>query len=151
MPSRIPVVTDSRIIRVRVDGDNRLAAAVGGAARYLADLAGLTSEVVSQLQTTVVGTCRESFGYLTEAHPWLEVTLTRFSDRIEVAFGHVGEASPAVERKETGASAVQLIADAKGSAALASIDEIHYERQGDLEVTRLTKYIREDAQADKVY
>jgi hypothetical protein len=76
------VETEAKTIRLQIDSDPRLAAAVGGAARYLADSAGMEGDAVVQLQKAVVAACEEAFEYLTEAHPHLVVTLTRLSDRI---------------------------------------------------------------------
>src|SRR5215470_14111699 len=59
------VGSDAKSIRWQLDADIRLAAAVGGAARYLADAAGLENEAVSQLQSAILAACQEAFGHLT--------------------------------------------------------------------------------------
>ena len=82
--------TEPKTIRLRIDADPRLAAAVGGAARYLADAAGIENEAVAQLQSAVIAACREAFGNLSKDHPHLDVSLTRLSDRIEVSLSHEG-------------------------------------------------------------
>ena len=123
--------TEAKSIRLQIDADPRLAAAVGGAARYLADAAGMESEAVAQLQAAVIAACREVFAYLREGHPSLKVTLTRLSDRIEVSLSHEGAA-----RQGSGSD---------GRAVPAGIDRIQHETQGHLTVTRLTKYISQGA------
>ena len=82
--------TEPKTIRLQIDADPRLAAAVGGAARYLADAAGMENEAIAQLQSAVIAACREAFGHLSEDHPHLDVSLTRLSDRIEVSLSHEG-------------------------------------------------------------
>jgi hypothetical protein len=107
---------------LQLDADARLAAGVGGVARYLADIAGLENEPTSHLQAAVVAACQEAFEYLSQIHPHLDVTFTSYADRIEVALSHEGEGSPAV-----------------------GLDRIQYETQGSIAVTRLTKYISQGA------
>ncbi len=128
-------------MRLRIDADARLAAAVGGATRYLADAAGLECEAISQLQSAVVAACQEAFEHLTEDDPHLDVTLTRLPDRIEVALSHEGEASPAVGL-DTIAGFVLPSGDASARPAVFSgVDRVQYETQGSVAVTRLTKYV----------
>jgi hypothetical protein len=125
------VETEAKNIRLQIDADPRLAAAVGGAARYLADAAGMESEAVAQLQAAVIAACREVFAYLRKDHPSLHVTLTRLSDRIEVSLSHEGSAPQGAGRD--------------GREVPAGIDRIQHETQGNLTVTRLTKYISQGA------
>lgn len=128
---------DSKSIELQIDPDARLAAAAGGAARYLAESAGLANEAVAQLQKSIVAACLEAFEHLTEDHPHLKVTLTRFPDRIEVAVAHAGNAAPAVGLDQIAGFAGQL----GSSSALGGIDRAQYEASGGLAVTRLTKYL----------
>jgi len=90
------VATEPKTFRLLLDADARLAAAAGGVARYLADAAGFQSDAVARLQSAVIAACLEAFEHLGGAHPQLEVTFTRFSDRMEVALSHLGEDSPAI-------------------------------------------------------
>jgi hypothetical protein len=129
--SRTTVETEAKSIRLQVDADPRLAAAVGGAARYLADAAGMENDAVAQLQAAVIAACRELFASLREDHPCLNVTLTRLSDRIEVSLSHEGTPPQA--------------ADFDGKEVPAGIDRVQHETQGNLAVTRLTKYISQGA------
>jgi hypothetical protein len=127
------VETEAKSIRLQIDADPRLAAAVGGAARYLADAAGMESEAVAQLQAAVIAACLEVFAYLREGHPNLNVTLARLSDRIEVSLSHEGAAPQG--------------AGSDGAGVPAGIDRIQHETQGNLTVTRLTKYISQGARS----
>ncbi len=124
--SRLPaaVATEPKSLRVQIDADARLAAAIGGAARYLAEAAAMENAKAMQLQSSVVAACVEVFQYLTGDHPHLQVTLARFSDRIEVALSHHGDASPA-----------------GGLDSIAGFDRVQHETHGGESVTRLTKYI----------
>ena len=72
-----------------IDPDVRLAAAAGGAARYLADAAGLDNSAVSSLQTETVAACSKGLQQLTE-HQRVAVTVTRSADRIEVVVSRPG-------------------------------------------------------------
>ena len=140
-PSLAAVATEPKSFHIQIDGDARLAAAVGGAARYLADVAGLKDDAVAQLQTAIVAACREAFDHLTGEHPHLEVTLTRFPDRIEVALAHQGEALPAVGLDSIAGFAAQMSGSGASPGAFSGVDRAQYETRGGKTVTRLTKYI----------
>lgn len=131
------VSTDSRGIEFQIDPDARLAAAAGGAARYYADAAGLPGEVVAEFQKSVVAACLETFQHLNGDHPHLRVSVTHYSDRIEVALTYDGEAAPAVGLDQIAGFASTL----GNSSALGGIDRVQYEARGGTAVTRLTKYL----------
>ena len=78
---------------MQIDVDVRLAAAAGGAARYFGDAAGLAQDVVSHLQAAVIAACEEAFHELSSGQTNLDVTLTRWVDRIEVSVAHKGTAA----------------------------------------------------------
>jgi hypothetical protein len=131
------VSTDSRGIEFQIDPDPRLAAAAGGAARYFADAAGLTSEAVVEFQKSVVAACEETFQHLTGDHSHLTVRVTRYPDRIEVVLAHEGEAIPTV-----GLNQIAGFGSPSGSSnPLGGIDRVQYEARGGRVVTRLTKYL----------
>jgi hypothetical protein len=138
---RTPVTTDSRSMRLRIDADARLAAAVGGATRCLADAAGLENEAIVHLQSAVVAACQEAFEHVTEDHPHLDVTLTRLPDRIEVTLSHQGETSPAIGLDTIAGFATPLGDPSGRPAVLGGVDRVQYETQGSVAVTRLTKYV----------
>jgi hypothetical protein len=126
-----------------LDADARLAAAVGGAARYLADSAGMENDAVSQLQSSVVAACLETFEDLTADAPHLHVTLALYADRIEVALRHHGEALPAVGLDAIAGFAGRGAGGAAGAGILGGVDRVQYETHGGEAVTRLTKYLGE--------
>jgi hypothetical protein len=139
------VATESKTIRLQIDADSRLAAAAGGVARYLGDAAGLENSAVANLQSTIIIACQQAFENLDAQHPRLEVSLTRFEDRIEVALAHQGEAAPAVGLDTIAGFAAQFGANssgASGAGAWSGVDRVQFETQGDSAVTRLTKYFR---------
>jgi hypothetical protein len=126
-------VTELRIIALQIDADARLAAAAGGAARYLADNAGLEDPGPSQLQAAVIAACNEAFNCLNQDHPHLNVILSRHSDRIEVELSREAEAGAGEGKGQT----VGHDEDSK----LSGIDRIQHETRGRLAITRLTKFI----------
>jgi hypothetical protein len=73
---------------MRVDADPRLVAAVGGAARWLAEAAGTDEETASLWQRKVVMACQEAFRHPLGDVPRLDVKIARLAHRIEVALTH---------------------------------------------------------------
>jgi hypothetical protein len=137
-PLRTTTVSiDFKGIELQIDSDARLAAAAGGAARFLAEAAGLTSEEAAELQKSIVAACRETFEHLTGDHPHLTVTFMRYPDRIEIAMSHEGDAAPAVGLDRIAGFASQVGA----SGGLGGVDRVQYETRGGLAITRLTKYL----------
>jgi hypothetical protein len=137
-PSRTTTVNvEAKGIELQIDADIRLAAAAGGAARYLGESAGLTGGEVAELQKSVVAACEEAFEHLAGEHPHLTVTLKRFPDRIEVSMAHEGGAEPAVGLDRIAGFATQI-----GSpGGLGGVDRVQYESHGGIAITRLTKYV----------
>ena len=135
------MVTELKSFRVQIDADARLAAAVGGAARFLADAAGMENNAVAQLQSSVVAACVENFHSLTGEHPHLQVKLTGFADRIEVALSHHGDASPAVGLDFIAGFAARPGGGEGRANPFVGVDRVQYETHGGESVTRLTKYI----------
>ena len=127
--------------RVQIDADARLAAAVGGAARFLADAAGMENGKAMQLQSSVVAACVEIFHSLIAEHPHLQVKLTGFADRIEVALSHHGDASPAVGLDSIAGFATRSAGGEARANPFVGVDRVQYETHGGESVTRLTKYI----------
>jgi hypothetical protein len=137
-PSRATTVNaESKGIELLIDADVRLAAAAGGAARFYAEAAGLTSDEAADLQKSIVAACEEAFEHLSGVHPHLTVTLTRYRDRIEVAMAHEGSAEPAVGLDRIAGFASHV----GGSGGLGGVDRVQYEAHDGLAVTRLTKYL----------
>jgi hypothetical protein len=137
------VATESKSICLLIDADPRLAAAAGGVARYLADVAGIENDAIARLQAAVVAACNESFEHLTPEHPQLEITFTRLPDRIEVALVHRGEGSPAVGLDTIAGFATTMGGTESVPGVFAGVDRVQYETHNGEAVTRLTKYIRE--------
>lgn len=128
-----------------IDADVRLAAAVGGVARFLADAAGLESEAVARLQAAVIEACIEAFGHLAAEHPQLDITFARFADRLEVSLSHEEAAAPGIGVRTITGFAVKKAASAGNAEALAGVDRVQHETHGREIVTRLTKYLGEVA------
>lgn len=130
------MTAESSGIRLQIDADLRLAHAAGGAARYFAEAAGLTSDAAVELQKSVVEACQEVFESLTAQHPHLTVTLERYPDRIEIVIAYEGTEAPAMGLDRIAGFAGQLGA----SGGLGGVDRVQYEAHDGLAVTRLTKY-----------
>jgi hypothetical protein len=141
------VATDAKRIQLKIDADPRLAAAAGGAARCLGDAVGFEDASLSRLQSAIVAACREEFRHLDPAHPYLEVTLLRFPDRIEVALAHEGESSTALGLDAVVGFAAQLGQNSGGTSALDGVDRVQFETNGSCAITRLTKFLRSPAVA----
>jgi len=135
------VATETKTFRLLLDADARLAAAAGGVARYLADTAGLEDDDIARLQSAVIAACGEAFEHLTADRPQLEITFTRFSDRVEVALPHLGEDSPVVGLDAIAGFAAQVGGAGSLQAIFAGFDRVQYETHDGEAVTRLTKYI----------
>lgn len=135
------MATEPTTFHLRLDADARLAAAAGGAARFLAETAGLESSATSQLQSSVVTACIESFEHLTNAKQHLDVTLTRFPDRIEVALSFPDDSAPALGLDTIAGFAKQSSTSAEAPNVFAGVDRVQYESHDGKAVTRLTKYI----------
>ena len=141
------MAADLQRIQLKIDADARLAAAAGGAAHWFGDAAGLEGTSLSQLQTSVVAACREEFRHLNAAHPHLEVTLTRFSDRIEVALAHEGENEPPVDLNSVVGFVAHLGENLGTPRSLDGVDRIQFETHGRSAIMRLTKFLSSKAPA----
>jgi hypothetical protein len=139
-PLPAAVATEPKILHLQIDADARLAAAAGGAARYLADAAGLEADATMQLQSSVVTACIESFDHLADARAHLEITLRRFPDRIEVALSFQGASSPAVGLDFIAGRSSHGGTGEGGHSVLAGVDRVQYESRKGEAVTLLTKY-----------
>jgi len=135
------VATELQGLLLLIEADARLAAAAGGVVRYLADAAGFQNDAIARLQSAVVAACLEAFEHLPADDPQLQITFTRFSDRMEVALSHLGEDSPAVGLDTIAGFAAQVGGTGSIQVVLAGFDRVQYETHGGEAVTRLTKYI----------
>jgi hypothetical protein len=134
---------------MQIEADSRLAAAAGGAARYFADAAGLEAPEIARWQKAIVAACKEAFAYLTREHPRLDVSFTRWVDRLEVALSREGESGPAVgldslvglTSRSSSQSDDKQEEAGRGSPVLGGVDRVQYESKEGMAITRLTKYI----------
>ena len=118
-------------VRLRLDRDERLAAAVGGVARFFADNAGLDNELILELQSSVLSACRHCFGLHHSGTP-CEVAFQRLADRIEMELFLPAEEAPAD----------------KGHLTWPGVDEVHCETRGASAVLCLTKFVPPSPDAD---
>ena len=127
---------ESHPIQLQIDADSRLVHAAGGAARYLAEAAGLASDAAVKLHKAVVAACEEAFENLTAQHPRLTVTIEHYPDRIEIALAHEGTEAPAMGLDRIAGFAGQLGA----AGGLDGVDRVQYQVHDGVAITRLTKY-----------
>ena len=80
-----------------MDADERLAAAAGGAARYMADTAGLENSEILGLQAAVVAACKHCFTCHSTAKR-CDIALQRLTDRIEIELSFPGKAPDKKEK-----------------------------------------------------
>lgn len=113
-----------------MDPDERLVAAVGGAARYLADAAGLGNETILQFQSSVVSACKHCFHCHSSGTP-CGIMLRRSLDRLEVEVSLPGTEPPT-----------------EGKPVWEGIDEVHCESRDQAAVLRLTKFVPMNPPAD---
>jgi hypothetical protein len=113
-----------------MDPDERLVAAVGGAARYLADAAGLSNEMILQFQDSVVAACRHCFHCHSSAAQ-CGITLRRSLDRLDVEVALPGTEPPKGEKP-----------------SWAGIDEVRCESRNQSAILRLTKFVSPNPPAD---
>ncbi|HWZ26362.1 MAG TPA: hypothetical protein VN037_13850 [Verrucomicrobiae bacterium] len=124
---------ETQKIAMQLDADVRLCAAAGGAGRYFADAAGLANSAVSGLQSAIVAVCNREIERIKGSTQRLAVTLTRTPDRIEVV----------MKRRATDGSSK----DSEEQGMITGVDRVQYETQAEMAITRLTKYVGEEASA----
>jgi hypothetical protein len=127
------VPAETQKIAMQLDADTRLCAAAGGAGRYFADAAGLANSAVSGLQSAIVTMCNREIERIKGSTQRLAVTLTRTPDRIEVV----------MKRRAMDASSK----DSEEQGMIAGVDRVQHETQAEMAITRLTKYVGEEASA----
>jgi hypothetical protein len=117
-------------ISLLLDPDERLVAAVGGAARYFADAAGLGNETILQFQASVVSACKHCFQCHSSGIP-CGITLRRSLDRLEVEVALPGTEPPSNEKP-----------------SWEGIDEVECESRDHSAILRLTKFVAPNPPAD---
>jgi hypothetical protein len=127
------VPAETQKIAMQLDADARLCAAAGGAGRYFADAAGLANSAVSGLQSAIVTVCKGEIERLGDSAQRLDVTVARTPDRIEVV----------MRRRVTDSSAK----DSEELEMISGVDRVQHETQAEMAITRLTKYVGEQASA----
>jgi hypothetical protein len=127
------VPTETQKIAMQLDADTRFCAAAGGAGRYFADAAGLANSAVSGWQSAIVTVCNRELERIGDSRQRLDVTVIRTPDRIEVV----------MRRRATGGSPK----DSEEQGMIAGVDQVQHETQAEMAITRLTKYVGEEASA----
>jgi len=131
-------------VAIRIQNDSRLLAGLGGAIAHCACAAGLCESAAANLRAAALGACEEAFRQMPDSHAALEIAITLYSDRLEVALSQPGAAAPAV-----GLDALSGLAP-PGSGAqnpflAGGVDRVQYDTRGGVACTRLTKYLAPSA------
>jgi hypothetical protein len=127
------VPAETQKIAMQLDADRRLCAAAGGAGRYFADAAGLANSAVSGLQSAIIAVCNREVEQIGDSAQRLDVTVIRTPDRIEVVM---------IRRATDGSGK-----DPEEQGIITGVDRVQHETQAEMEITRLTKYLGEQASA----
>jgi hypothetical protein len=117
---------------MHLDADTRLCAAAGGAGRYLADAAGLADSAVSGLQSAIVEACNRELERIKDSAQRLEVRMMRTHDRIEIVM---------IRRATDGSGKDSM------EQRINGVDLVQHETRAEMAITRLTKYVGEQASA----
>ncbi|MBZ5541897.1 MAG: hypothetical protein LAN61_15375 [Acidobacteriia bacterium] len=138
------MTTEPTRVEIRIQNDSRLLAGLGGAIAHCACAAGLCESAAASLRAAALGACQEAFRQMPDSHAALEIAITLYSDRLEVALSQPGAAAPAV-----GLDALSGLAQ-QGSGAqnpflAGGVDRVQYDTQGGVACTRLTKYLAPSA------
>lgn len=118
---------------MQLDPDRRLCAAPGGVGRYFADAAGLANSAVTGLQSAIVAVCNRELDRIGDSNQRLDVTLIRTPDRIEVVMRRPTTHGSGKATEEQG--------------VINGVDRVHHETQAEMAITRLTKFVGEEASA----
>jgi len=108
---------------MKMDPDDRLAAAAGGAVRLMGDAAGLATDAIMQLQDAVFAACKKCFRNQTTGKA-CEIDLERGEDQIRVEVVVPECAAPEHEK-----------------AAWPGVDEVQCESRNGSGILRLTKRV----------
>jgi hypothetical protein len=93
-----------------MDADERLAAAAGGAVRYMADSAGMENSEILALQAAVVAACKHCFSCHSSAKS-CDIALQRLADRIEIELSFPGKETPEGKEKPSIAGVDEIVCE----------------------------------------
>jgi hypothetical protein len=120
---------------VALDADPRLLAGLSGAVEHFAQMTGFDPAGCADLMDAVETTCRETFPLASAGT--VDVLLSSYPDRVEIAVEHRGEAQPAAGL-DTFLGGAGVPAGA-GLALLNRVDRILYNTEGGVSRTTLIK------------
>lgn len=137
-------MTDAPVrVSFHLDPSPVLAVVLRGAVHFQACNAGLETEMGEKIASATEDVCRESISQLADGEGGLDVSLSTFSDRIEVSIMHRGNAVPpvgletftfssALGKNATGVSGLEL---------LSQVDRVLYDNEDDQVRTTLVKFL----------
>ena len=133
------MATEPTRVEIRLADDSRLLAGLGGAIAHCACVAGLGETAAASLRAAAIAAGQEVFAKMPASDARLDVTITHYPDRLEVALAHPGSAAPAVGLDTLSGLAQQ--GSAQNPFLAGGVDRVQFESQGGMACTRLTKYL----------
>jgi hypothetical protein len=126
-----------------LDQDSRLVGVFCSAVEHQALSAGLESEAGAQLAKAAGDVCRETISLHGGNGEGVNVTLDRFSDRIEIAIHCHGQALPAIGLEKFAVSKAHAGETARpdGMDLLSRVDRVLYHSDGGVAHTTLVKFL----------
>ena len=128
---------------MKLSSDPRLLAAVTSVIEHYGELGGLEADERAAFASAAEETCRDTFTLLTSPEAKLDVRVDIFSDRIEVAIEHQGQAVPTAGL-ETFAFLGAAHAGAGGLSGLdllSRVDRVQYDSRDGTQRMTLIKHL----------
>jgi anti-sigma regulatory factor (Ser/Thr protein kinase) len=124
-------------VHMRLSGDPRLVAGVGGAVQRMAERAGLGEAAAAALASATEEACQNTFPLLQPSDPFLSVGVFSFHDHLEVTVEHRG-----VEEPSAGLDTfLRGGGETTGLDLMARVDRVQYDTAGGTSRTTLIKYL----------
>lgn len=128
-------------VRLELHDEPRLLAGVGGAVENFARRADMNDADRADLAQAAMQACRDTLPLLTAEHPTLDVHIDAFTDRIEIALEHSGEALPSAGLDtflESGGEGEPMA----GLELMARVDRVLYSTENGVSRTTLVKTVK---------
>jgi hypothetical protein len=140
------MTTDPARTEIMVQDDERLLAAIEPIVFMASTRCGLSTEAQKGLAAASIAACKETFPLLKESDdadedPAVKVIITDYTDRVEVAIEHDGEALPTAGLDTfVGDAVAGSDAGLSGALQKTSVDRVQYETKSGVSRMTLVKY-----------
>ena len=137
--------TDPARTEIIVQEDERLLSAIEPIVFQSSLRCGLSTEAQQGLAAAAIAACKETFPLLNESNAnrkaAVKVIITDFTDRVEVAIEHTGEALPTAGLDTfVGDAVAGSSAGLSGALQKTSVDRVQYETKSGVSRMTLVKY-----------